>query len=84
MSGKHSYHRALERMGSRSLAVEREVARVNLPARRSGRAKRQSQRLLVFQGMRALKTYGDTKSDISKVSRNVAKTVKSITGEQLT
>jgi hypothetical protein len=40
----------------------------------------QSQRLMLFQGMRALKTYGDTKSDISKVSRNVAKTVTSITG----
>jgi hypothetical protein len=39
---------------------------------------------MVFQGMRALETYGDRKSDIEKVSRNVAKTVKSITGEQLT
>ena len=47
---------------------------------RSGRAIMQSQRLMVFQGMRALKTYGDTKSDISKVSRNVAKTVTGITG----
>jgi hypothetical protein len=36
---------------------------------------------MVFQGMRALKTYGDRKSDISKVSRNVAKTVTGITGE---
>jgi hypothetical protein len=71
-------------MGSRSLAVEREVARVTCLARRSGRAKRQSQRLMVFQEMRALKTYGDRKSDISKVSRNVGKTVKSITGEQST
>jgi hypothetical protein len=37
---------------------------------------------MVFQGMRAPLTYGETKSDIEKVSRNVAKTVKSITGEQ--
>jgi hypothetical protein len=36
---------------------------------------------MVFQGMRALKTYGDRKSDIEKVSRNVAKTVKSVTGD---
>jgi hypothetical protein len=39
---------------------------------------------MVFQGMRALVRHGDSKSDIEKVSRNVAKTVKSITAEQLT
>jgi hypothetical protein len=70
------------RLGSRSPAVWREVARVNLPARRSGRAKRQSLRLMVFQGMRALVIQLERKSDIEKVSRNVAKAVKSITGEQ--
>jgi hypothetical protein len=32
--------------------------------------------------MRALKTYGERKSDILKRSRNVAKAVKSITGEK--
>jgi hypothetical protein len=50
VSGKHSYYRARTRMGSRSLAVWREVARVYCLAQRSGRAKRQSQRLKVFQG----------------------------------
>jgi hypothetical protein len=39
---------------------------------------------MVFQGMRALKTYGDRKSDISKVSRNVAKTVTVTPGMQST
>ena len=82
VSGKHPYHRALERMGSWSLAVERNVVLTLRVRNRSGRAKRQSQRLMVFQGMRALETYGDRKSDIEKVSRNVAKTLKSITGEQ--
>jgi hypothetical protein len=41
-----------------------------------------SQRLMVFQGMRALARHGETKSDIEKMSRNVAKPVKSVTGEQ--
>jgi hypothetical protein len=59
------------------------VARVHCLAQRSGRAKRQSQRLLVFQGMRALKTYGDRKSNISKVSRNVGNTVTGVTCEHL-
>jgi hypothetical protein len=49
---------------------------------RLGRAKKQSQRPLVFQGMRALITHGDTKSDISKRSPNVAKAAKSITGDK--
>jgi hypothetical protein len=39
---------------------------------------------MVFQELRALVRHGDTKSDVEKVSRNVAKPVKSITGEQLT
>jgi hypothetical protein len=38
---------------------------------------------MVFQGMRVLKTYGDRKSDISIVSRNVAKTVTVITGHAI-
>jgi len=44
----------------------------------------QSQRLIVFQGMLALIMHGETKSDISKRSQNVAKTVKNVTGEQST
>jgi hypothetical protein len=71
-------------MGSRSLAVGATWRGLHRLSQRSGRAKRESQRLLVFQGMRALVRHGDRKSDIEKVSRNVAKTVKSITGEQLT
>jgi hypothetical protein len=68
-------------MGSWSLAVERKVVPTLHGGNRSGRAKMQSQRLMVFSGMRAFVRHGDTKSDIEKVSRNVAKTVKSITGD---
>ena len=69
------------RMGSWSLAVERNVVLTLRVRNRSGRAKMQSQRLMVFQELRALVRHGDTKSEVEKVSRNVAKTVKSVTGD---
>jgi hypothetical protein len=39
---------------------------------------------MVFQGMHALKTYGDKDCDISEVSRNAAKTVTRVTGDDAT
>jgi hypothetical protein len=87
VSGKHSYYRARWRVGDLVLGpwpLACKVARVNCLAQRSGRAKRQSQRLNVFQGMRAPITYGETKSDILKRSQNVAKTMTDITGDNVT